>query len=242
MWGLLAFKPVWAVAFLLVPLLTRRWRFAAGMTVTGAALALATLPFTGVQPWFDWLKVGGIASEKYGEFTNWVFFSRDLIGIPRRYLLTFDRDYVSGSPYGPWPTVLGVELWASVPLLTALAGVGPAPRGGADGRAGGRFRAVGSLSSDCYHFMYYDVLLTVLPLALLFGRPVLGAVLGLVPWRPPLPLVVLGVLLLVPPVSAWLVPSHLLPAVRHLRAVDAVGVVRLAVDSAGGLAGHVNRR
>ena len=65
MWGLLAFKPVWAVAFLLVPLLTRRWRFAAGMVLCGGGLALATLPFTGIQPWLDWLKLGSIGAEGY---------------------------------------------------------------------------------------------------------------------------------------------------------------------------------
>ena len=43
-WGLFAFKPVWALAFFLVPLLTRRWRFCAAMVVTGVALCAATLP------------------------------------------------------------------------------------------------------------------------------------------------------------------------------------------------------
>src|SRR5207249_4405227 len=37
-WGLLAYKPVWAAAFLLVPLLTRRWRMMIGMIVVGLVL------------------------------------------------------------------------------------------------------------------------------------------------------------------------------------------------------------
>src|SRR5207253_2803043 len=64
-WGLLAFKPVWAAAFFLVPLLTRRWRFALAMLGTGAALGLATLPFVGLQTWFDWLAVGREATGLY---------------------------------------------------------------------------------------------------------------------------------------------------------------------------------
>ena len=64
-WGLLAYKPVWAMAFFLVPLLTRRWRFATAMLGMGAALALVTLPVVGVHSWLEWLQVGRIASELY---------------------------------------------------------------------------------------------------------------------------------------------------------------------------------
>src|SRR5262249_57826381 len=56
-WGLLAFKPVWALAFFLVPFLSRRWRFCAAMVATGCGLAVLTLPFVGVQSWRDWLAI-----------------------------------------------------------------------------------------------------------------------------------------------------------------------------------------
>jgi arabinofuranan 3-O-arabinosyltransferase len=52
-WGLLAFKPVWALAFFLVPLVTRRWRTCLAMAGTGAALALTTVPFVGWQCWLE---------------------------------------------------------------------------------------------------------------------------------------------------------------------------------------------
>jgi hypothetical protein len=211
-WGFLAFKPVWAAAFLLVPLLTRRWRFAAAMALTGAALVLATLPFTGVQPWRDWLKLGGIGSEGYATIRNWIFLSRDLISIPRRWLLDYNGEWVSRSqPYGPWPTVLGVLLWASVPVTTALVAWRkrrePAPLDG----PGAAFVLLGAYFS-CYHFMYYDALLTVLPVALVFSRPrwYLEQTWAH-PWRPPLPLVVLAVLLLAPPIARWFDPSSLFP-------------------------------
>src|SRR5262249_18614425 len=54
-WGLLAYKPVWAVAFFLVPVLTGRWRMALAMLGSGTLLAALTLPFVGVQSWINWL-------------------------------------------------------------------------------------------------------------------------------------------------------------------------------------------
>ena len=42
-WGLLAFKPVWALAFFLVPLLSRRWRMCLAMVGTGIGFGLLTL-------------------------------------------------------------------------------------------------------------------------------------------------------------------------------------------------------
>ena len=88
-WGLLAFKPVWALSFFFVPLLTGRPRFCLAMLGTGAALGLATMPFVGIQPWFDWLAVGREAAALYNTDQNWVFLSRDLLGIPRRWMLDF---------------------------------------------------------------------------------------------------------------------------------------------------------
>src|SRR5262249_4522780 len=54
-WGCLAFKPVWAAAFFLVPVLTRRWRVCCAMLAAGAALALLSLPVVGWASWLDWL-------------------------------------------------------------------------------------------------------------------------------------------------------------------------------------------
>jgi hypothetical protein len=200
-WGLLAFKPVWAVAFLLVPLLTGRWRFLAGMVLMGGGLVLATLPFTGVQPWFDWLELGRIGADGYARMRNWIFLSRDLLNIPRRWMLEYNDDWVTGKPYGPWPDVLGVLLWVSVPLTTALLAWKKRRESAPLDGPGAAFVLLGAFFS-CYHFMYYDVLLTVLPLALLFTRPrwYLERIWAH-PLRPPLPLVVLLVLLLAPPIA-----------------------------------------
>src|SRR5438270_720285 len=92
-WGLFADKPVWAASFLLVPLLTRRWRMAAGMVGVGALLVLLTLPVVGLQTWLNWFRIGRMASAIYKVDQNWIFLSRDLLGIPRRWMLDFNEGY-----------------------------------------------------------------------------------------------------------------------------------------------------
>jgi hypothetical protein len=173
-WGLLAFKPVWALAFFLVPLLTRRWRVCFTMAATGVALAAATLPFLGGvegwRVWRDWLHVGKEAAILYNADENWIFLSRDLLSIPRRWLLDFDvpvgvRDanWLPPALLG-WSIVLFV-LEASVRLVIlrkeqARAVTGPP--------AAFLFLLAWMM---CFHFMYYDVLLAALPVFLLLTEP-----------------------------------------------------------------------
>jgi len=154
-WGLLAFKPVWAVAFLLVPLVLRRWRMLFGMVASGGGLVLLTLPFVGIDAYFDWLAVGGDAAEKYKVNQNWVFLSRDLFGIPRRILLDFTlpdakRDRVDAERYG-W------LLWGFVFVGTGI--ICTIRRDRRDFTAG--FAMLGAFLCS-YRFMYYDVLLSAL--------------------------------------------------------------------------------
>ncbi len=168
-WGLLAFKPVWAVAFFPVLLLTRRWRAAAAMALTGGGLALLTLPVVGWHSWMDWREIGKDATKGYAYYKNWVFLSRDLVGIPRRYLLDFD-EYVSRNPEAWLPTLIGRAMQIGALLcalilsflrpteMRALRGPGPA------------FALLSGWLS-CFHFMYYDVLLAALPVYLLFMAP-----------------------------------------------------------------------
>jgi arabinofuranan 3-O-arabinosyltransferase len=189
-WGLLAFKPVWALSFLLVLVLTRRWRVAAIMVATAAGLVLLTLPFVGVHSWLDWLQVGKEAANLYTTDKNWVFLSRDVLGIPRRWML----DWREGMPKEPGlypPDPAGPGLWwhvlfgsKMVPgwLLPALAGwaillaglemtVRLAVLRKDQARAvtgpAPAFLLLGAWLC-CYHFMYYDILLAALPVFLLF--------------------------------------------------------------------------
>ncbi|MDY3558007.1 DUF2029 domain-containing protein [Gemmata sp. JC673] len=166
-WGLFAFKPVWGLAFFLVPLLLRQWRFCAAMVLTGAALGALTLPFVGLHSWFDWLKVGGEATELYKVNENWIHLSRDLQGIPRRILHDFtlpekerDKPLTNRLAWGLWGVVFGgtVLVYLRRGDRTKLTGLS----------AGMLF--LGAYLT-CFHFMYYDVLLSAVPLVLLLADP-----------------------------------------------------------------------
>jgi len=168
--GLLAFKPVWALAFFIVPLLTARWRTCAAMAVTGLALAALTLPAVGWSTWVDWLRVGQEASATYESDPNWVNYSRDLLGIPRRWLDfgpdTTDqerRDNVAAAVAG-WGLLAGV--------IGLTAGLAVARRQQVRVVTGppAAFLFLGAWLG-CFHFMYYDVLLVALPVFLLFTEP-----------------------------------------------------------------------
>lgn len=84
-WGLFAYKPVFAVALLLVPIALRSPRWFLGMALSGMLCVAGTLPYTkGLDPWFRWLEVGKQAERLYQIDRNWVWMSRDLVGLPRR--------------------------------------------------------------------------------------------------------------------------------------------------------------
>src|SRR5439155_25929114 len=167
-WGLLAYKPVWAAAFVLVPLLTRRWRMLAGMLGAGVLFGLATLPLVGVKGWLDWLRIGREAAHAYNVLENWIFLGRDLLGIPRRWLLEFKAEEAVADR--PVAAVVGWGLWLAV--VGATAAVALARRREvrqADGY-GAAFVGIGAWVS-CLHFIYYDVTLAALSVALLLTDP-----------------------------------------------------------------------
>jgi arabinofuranan 3-O-arabinosyltransferase len=167
-WGLLAFKPVWAVSFFAVLLLTRRWRACVGMLGMGLALALATLPFVGLNSWWDWLEIGREATFWYKIDSNWIHLSRDLLSMPRRYLLDWNVDYRQRDRLDA--AILGWSLLAGVAFVTIAVALW-------------RWREVRSTRGPkaaflllggwlcCFHFMYYDVLLSYLPVMLLLVNP-----------------------------------------------------------------------
>jgi hypothetical protein len=161
-WGLLVYKPTWLVAFALVPLLSRRWRMLAGMIGTAAVLCLATLPVVGLQSWFDWLRVGRAAAQLYELESNWVFLSRDLIDIPRRWMLNFNLPLEERER--PAAAIVGWALWAAVMAIT----LGIALRRRISGDVGARPAFVGLAAwLTCFHFIYYDSVLAALPVFLL---------------------------------------------------------------------------
>ena len=174
-WGLLAFKPVWAVSFLLALLVMRRWRSAGVMALTGTAQVLLTLPVVGVQPWFDWLHIGGLASDMYATDRNWIFLSRDLFGIPRRML-----DFPDGQK-GIDSSIAGISiagiagwaLWLIVAGVTILMARVWCRRHGSPvpmtGPAGGLVLLGAWLCT--YRFMYYDALLAAVGVVAVLADP-----------------------------------------------------------------------
>jgi hypothetical protein len=169
LWGLLAYKPVWAVCFFLVPVLTGRWRMALSMGLTGLAQIALTLPLVGVHSWLDWVAVGRHATWEYTRQQNWIVLSRDLQGLSRRWLLTFENSLAT-DPEQPLANRLALGLWLGLAGLTLAVALWRLRRIRALEGPYIAFLLLGVYFS-CFHFMYYDVMLASLPLCLLFTDP-----------------------------------------------------------------------
>ncbi len=166
-WGLFAFKPVWGMAFFLVPLLMRNRRFCVAMVLTGAAFGALTLPLVGLESWFNWLEVGRSAADLYKVNDNWIHLSRDLHGIPRRILHDFGKpereretQLANGLAWGLWAVVFG-----GTTLIYLLRG----DRTRTTGLSAGLLFLGAYLT--CYRFMYYDVLLAAVAVAVILAEP-----------------------------------------------------------------------
>ncbi len=185
-WGLLAYKPVFALALLGVPLLLPSRRMFVGMVAGGTAFSLATLPFCGLDAWFRWLEVGRHAARLYADDPNWIWLSRDLLGIPRRdlwdqehfvahlgyafYLREWNEEFLQTVVNTPARTAAGWALVLAVALVTigiGLCGIRSTTAAAEPARTA--FLVLGGLLT-CYHFMYYDVLGFALPVLLLLAE------------------------------------------------------------------------
>ncbi len=162
-WGLFAFKPVWALAFFVVPLVMRKWRFCLAMSATGIVLGAITLPIVGIDSWFHWLKVGKEASDLYKVNDNWIHLSRDLHGIPRRILHDFHK------PESERETKLANALAWSLWGVVFAGTVGVYLLRGNRERVTGLSVALLFIGAylSCYRFMYYDALLAGMAFAVL---------------------------------------------------------------------------
>ena len=191
-WGLLAYKPVFAAALIWVPMVLWSGRFLLGMIVSGTGFCLATLPFCGVAPWVRWLQVGKNAAEIYATDRNWIWMSRDLLGLPRREMWdwehlrnhlelvtaqrTWDYELLQTVHPGPLAGYIGHALLAGVLSLTIITTM----LVGWIGRRRGlprdpmtwgplpAFVLFGALLT-VYHFMHYDMQPLALPMCLLLA-------------------------------------------------------------------------
>jgi arabinofuranan 3-O-arabinosyltransferase len=162
--GLFAFKPVWALAFFLAPVLLRKWRAAQAMAMVGLLQIGITLPVVGVHSWRDWLTVGQEASEFYKINKNWIELSRDVGGVVRRPLVDFSKPETERSnPHVDrlaWIAMMAIVAATAVIVLTAR-----------DRRATGPLAAflLFGCYLGCFKFMYYDAMLASVPFAVLFA-------------------------------------------------------------------------
>ena len=170
LWGLLAFKPVWAISFLAALLLLQQWRAAFVMAATGAALAILTLPFVGIQVWFDWLHVGKHATATYMVDRNWIFLSRDLFGIPRRMFLEFQNGKAIEDR--PIAGIVGWALWGFVAWATIVITIVRRKRTTFATTTGPLVAFVMLGAWLCtYRFMYYDALIAIVAVVALMADP-----------------------------------------------------------------------
>jgi hypothetical protein len=166
LWGLLAYKPVWAVQFFFVLLLGQHWLAGLAMLGTGSLLAAATLAFVGWHSWSHWLYVGREAARTAYYDENWIDLSRELLNVPRRWL-DFEAPAMERLN-NPTVAVIGWGLFGACLAVTlviaflarrhVLASTGPGPA----------FLMLGGWLT-CFHFMYYDVLLAALPIFLVLA-------------------------------------------------------------------------
>ncbi len=200
-WGLLAFKPVWAVAFFLFPIWTGRWRVSLAMAASGLGQVVLTLPLVGVYGWQDWMQVSQEAMQVSEVDEMWILRSRHVFTLSRRWL-DFDAP-VLDKEAAQLANRIGWGIWLTVVGATTAVTVLQKRRGVWLSAAGSAFLLLGAWLS-CIHFMYYDVLLAALPVFLLYTGPrlpswpfhILVAILLLAPTIPALKLAE-------PPTETW---------------------------------------
>ncbi len=167
-WGLLSYKPVWAMSFFFVLVLTRRWRGGMAMLAAGVLFADLTLPFVGVESWLEWRQIAAEVAWGNRVYRNWIFLSRTLFSIPRRWLTDFnlpesertnlETDIVCWALY-----LLVIEL--SVRLIVTRRRAARAVCG-----PGAAF-VLASAWLCCFQFMYYDELVMFPAVIVLFLDP-----------------------------------------------------------------------
>ncbi|HYV35944.1 MAG TPA: glycosyltransferase 87 family protein, partial [Gemmataceae bacterium] len=168
LWGLLAYKPSWAVTYFVMLLVSRRWKAALAMGACGMAQILLTLPFVGVHSWLEWRQVLAEGAKGYGIHENWVNVARDLISYPRRAWTDWnapplERDLFKSrlAAY----VLIGVALEVTA-RLAAMRG----HRAKHWTYAAGAFLLLGFWMC-CYRITYYDTIVATLPIAILLMVP-----------------------------------------------------------------------
>jgi hypothetical protein len=173
LWGLIAYKPTWAVVYFVGLLIARRWRAALAMGLCGVAQILLTLPFVGVQCWQDWYEVSRDGAKWYNKSAAWINCARDLNAIPRRHGLLVDWSE-EGNPK-PQPERFEVAIVTFLLIATFFEATVRLTTLRTRGRkrwspAGAAFLLTG-IWMCCWRITYYDTMFVALPVALLCCTP-----------------------------------------------------------------------
>ncbi len=156
-WGLFAIKPTWGLAVAWLPAAVGRPRAYLGMVCSSLALVVLTLPFCGLDAWFDWLTVARSTEHFYQTLPRWTDLSRDLPGLLRRI------DQGNAVEIAGWATVLLVLfvttwMWRRQRLTRIHHAAS----------AGTAMLLAGAILT-CPRFMFYDMTLAVVPFLIALG-------------------------------------------------------------------------
>jgi hypothetical protein len=167
-WGLLAYKPSWAVTYFVMLLVSRRWKAALAMGSCAVVQILLTLPFVGIHSWIEWRQVLTDGAKGYGVYENWVNVARDVISYPRRAWTDWHapaetRDLLKSRLVANLLICIAVEVTARVAALRGR-------RAKHWTYAAGAFLLLGFWMC-CYRITYYDTIVATLPIALLLMVP-----------------------------------------------------------------------
>jgi hypothetical protein len=170
LWGLMAYKPTWAVIYFFALVLARRWRAALAMGLCGLLQIAITIPFVGVDSWKQWYQVSREGAKGYNRWEGWVNCARDLNSFPRRILVDWREQHAEERSLSWEMTAITYILLATfleaTVRLTVLRTRGPmrwSP-------AGAAFLLTG-LWMCCWRITYYDTMFVALPAVLLMCTP-----------------------------------------------------------------------
>ena len=142
-WGLLAYKPTWALAVCWIPMATRHPKAYFGMFASGMFLVITSMALCGFQAWIDWFEIARKVEAGYASNPDWVWARRDLTGLIEHL----------------WGVVSPVVSWAFSAILVLITALILNKRSSdISGRIEGSLLFCG-VALSCSKFMYYDILM-----------------------------------------------------------------------------------
>jgi hypothetical protein len=168
LWGLMAYKPTWAVIYFFALLLARRWRAALAMGLCVVLQVLVTLPFVGVHSWQEWYTISRRGAKDYNKYKGWVDCARDMNSFPRKILIDWEKEPEQSLSFEM--TIITYILIATFFEVTVRLTVLRTRGRMTWSPAGAAFLLTG-VWMCCWRITYYDTMFVALPAALLLCTP-----------------------------------------------------------------------